>query len=232
MDSYIPPPQRPYVMSVAKVVPTPKNSSVLHLPPGWRVFDVMTGYFDPTTRKDSKKRTKTYTMRWFLESGARFGNWKVPPVNSVVQLSGKLQGRITDDTKMAKGELGILGCTVSTMETLSWGGGGSGSVAGNAGLQTLSSPTEAHSGGSVYNLKRPSTGEGSPTPSKQSSGKRMYHHQSSQGMYLLLYSLRNLYVSCELRQVNLRTVGVFIPQHQVLSKHPKMPSRPRSLVKL
>lgn len=178
MDSYVPPPQQPFIVCTGTVVPTPKNNSVLHLPQGWRCLDVATGFFDP----ESRKRTSQFTVRWFIDNPDRWKKFKTPPAGAVVELSGRCYGRIVDDSKAIKGEVGFLGAIVSTMDVLNWSSGSIGGVGGSSAMPTSAS-SSFHAGGSVYNLKRPLTGGEPSTPTKHSKGKEAISPQSSPGTF-------------------------------------------------
>ena len=177
MDSYVPPPQQPFIVCTGTVVPTAKNSSVLHLPAGWRCLDVSTGFFDP----ESRKRVPQFTMRWFIDNPDRWKKFKTPPAGAVVELSGRCYGRIVDDSKTTRGEVGFLGAIVSTMDVLSWSGG-SGVGSGAVSLSVNSGNPETQVTGSVYNRKRVSASDNQLTPTKQSKGGASDYAQSSPGI--------------------------------------------------
>ena len=176
MDLYVPPPQQPFIVCTGTVVPTPKNSSVLHLPPGWRCLDVSTGFFDPETRK----RVPQFTMRWFIDNPERWKKFNIPSAGAVVELSGRCYGRIVDDSKATKGDVGFLGAIVSTMDVLSWSGG-TGMGSGGFSNPVSSANPEAQLSGSVYNRKRLPNKEEPLTPTKQPKGRASDYAQISPG---------------------------------------------------
>lgn len=78
-------------------------------------------------------------VRWFIPDGRRWEAIKVPQCDSVVQLSGRLLGRVVvQDTKYS-----LLGCMVKSLSYISNMGSGSGvgSNRGDVGGKEVHSPS-------------------------------------------------------------------------------------------
>ncbi|KAI5776187.1 hypothetical protein EDC01DRAFT_637004 [Geopyxis carbonaria] len=129
-----------YVNSVGIVIPTIKGA--MRLPPGYKFFDLSSAFYDSISKKK-----ENFNMRWIYPNVQRFANFQIPKQGTVVQVSGKLLGRINSTFPMEQ----MLGCYIDNIE---W----------------IGRPPQA-SGGSPSIKKEPGT-SGSSTVDKSSWRKR------------------------------------------------------------
>lgn len=129
-DDIVPAPSCATIYSVGKVVGQPKGT-ISSLPTGWRSFDLRSSYYDLEAASKSASR-KYFVIRWYIPPGKRWESTKLPQVDSVIQITGSLIGRVVVDNASSHS---FLGCLVSSLNYISvmqsgFGGGSSGQTLG------------------------------------------------------------------------------------------------------
>jgi hypothetical protein len=94
-----------YITSVGKVIPSIKGH--MQLPPGYKSFDISTGFYNSI---DKKK--ETFNLRWVFTNHQKFAKFQIPHAGTVVQVGGKLVGRINSTITAEQ----ILICLIDTIE--------------------------------------------------------------------------------------------------------------------
>ncbi|KAH0602470.1 uncharacterized protein H6S33_008809, partial [Morchella sextelata] len=113
-DDIAPAPSCATIYSVGKVVGQPKGT-IKSLPIGWRSFDLRSSYYDLEAASKSASR-KYFVIRWYIPAGKRWESTKLPQIDSVIQITGKLVGRVIVDNASSHS---FLGCIVSSLNYIS-----------------------------------------------------------------------------------------------------------------
>lgn len=110
-DKIAPSPSCATVFAVEKIVSQIKETKSI-FPSSWRSFDLRTSYYD----NEIKFKTRRYfTIRWNLPPIKRFDNTKVSQVDSVLQVTGQLLGRVV----VQNARYLFLECLISSLNYIS-----------------------------------------------------------------------------------------------------------------